>query len=139
MFVWNLILEKLLKVVSLLLIWMQFFQIALFTLHFSVIEHRYSADANDFVDFFNNDSEYHENLERKDGAPVISSVCCLTECSEEDCPAMHSFSKRFSNFTKNVLSLIFTDDLFNSLGIFGKVSFHIFNILHLAPKNSPPQ
>ena len=127
------------KRIALTLIWVQLFQTALFSLHFSVIEHRYSADANDFVDFFSNDTEYHESFERKDGAPVISSGCCISECSEEDCPAMHSLSKRFSNFSQSDLSLILTSDLFNSLEIFGKGSFHVFNILHLAPKNSPPQ
>jgi hypothetical protein len=128
-----------LKKIALTLIWVQLFQIALFALHFSVIEHRYSATANDFVDFFNNDTEYHENLERKDGAPVISSVCCMEECSEEDCPAMHNLSKRFSNFSESDLISILTNDLFNSFEIFGRGSFHIFNLLHLAPKNSPPQ
>jgi hypothetical protein len=131
--------EKLLKVVSLLIIWIQLFQTALFSLHFAEIEHRYSPRANDFVDFFSNGTELHVELEREDGLPVFSSGCCLEECSEEDCPAMHSLSKTFSDFFNKITERILFCSCFKNAGLFGKFSRHIFNILHLAPKNSPPQ
>ena len=128
-----------LRRISLFLIWVQLFQIALFALHFAEIEHRYSVRANDFVDFFSNGLEFHKDLEREDGLPIVSSVCCLEECFEDDCPAMHSLSKRFSNFVQKVFERILLSVFSENIEIYGKFSIHIFNILHLAPKNSPPQ